>query len=488
MRKINVMLSTCPLLFCFLSMLFILPMPLTVQAAGANTPTENTAVIVQPNPFAAASPVGYINESLTHAGYSVDYYGWYEEPVRANVSNLKTVLRAGVIYWRGHGEEMTIGGEEKNILSSSEYATVTETNQTEAEALYIRYKEDFDSKRVVWYNITYNSGEYTRCWVYITPSFITYYYGSNRFPNSLWYLTACKSLTQASSAMADAFLGVGGGAYTGWNGTVHVDYGDRSSKTLIGNLSRSGLSVDEEYSKIYVDPVGYYEAGKRYNASLKYRGAGDLRLFYTEFFGVTYGSFETNMKWQTYYFGGSEAKVQDNTVKYRGNWSGYTYGYSAYLYKEAHAKLFQQFNVRVMNVSDQPDSLTTWMYVKPRPSPTGADIPYYYEIVVIGSVDSSTFKLHYIFEKSKTNNSTDKYIYMGKPSYLTWIHVTRNLRGDWIGCGLSSSATLKRIDFVAYGRTDKVGPESPIAGLADQYYYRGEKVWWDDVEIKYLLN
>jgi outer membrane protein assembly factor BamB len=170
-----------------------------IVSAPPVIPTLKTAVLVDPT-TSKSSPIPEvitkISQYLKDKGYDVNYVRGTD----VTVEWLRTGLKQGVIFWRGHGDSVLCTGE---LVDSA----------TEA-----KYKEDFESGRIMKVAPGKTSAQY---WA-ITSEFIRYYYKFNPFPYSLVFVEACNTLKVPS--LAEAFTTRGAGAYIGYKGVINPTY------------------------------------------------------------------------------------------------------------------------------------------------------------------------------------------------------------------------------------------------------------------------
>jgi parallel beta-helix repeat protein len=226
-------------------------------ASVPQVPTDKTAVLI--DPFFHENPnrpfiydlAGYLLQAVYSSSWITDS--------SVTVDWLKTGLKHGVVFWRGHA------------VTFWSYGVGLVTGQAVTSENIEKYKQSGDyvptdlSKSRLDYSEDKKGNHY---WV-ITRNFIDYYYQTNRFPNSLVFLEVCYGLKD--SRLAQAFVSSGAGACVGYMEEIAFhwvplwNYADQDAKQAMYDFCCRGYNVEQ-----VVKDKKYYERG--------YYGNGQLRL------------------------------------------------------------------------------------------------------------------------------------------------------------------------------------------------------------------
>jgi len=228
------------------------------QPAPGNMGTPRAAIVdqlysLQPNPVF----IDQVTQELEDYGFEVDLYQDDEVTV-----DLYRELP-------GYGYKLIVFRAHSGLLGEDEKVHVQTTLFTNEPYSGLKYSREQLDDRLVMASV----GEGYPMVFGIPPKFVTKSM-KGEFDDTVIIMMGCSGIFLPD--LAKAFVDKGASAYFAWNATVNLDYVDKATPYLIGQLYSEQLTIKEAVDST-MDVIG---PDPRYKAVLKYypSGSGDKTL------------------------------------------------------------------------------------------------------------------------------------------------------------------------------------------------------------------
>ncbi len=210
-----------------------------VSAAGVGPEVQNTKAI-------------YLGPYLSDFGQADDYYGaWVKVKEAAcpkcevvektneqvTVEDFASLSKYGLVVISSHGDNWYGGLSGDNMCAEGlqQSQVIVYTAQKLTAANLKTYEADLRARRL---------GVGADNNLIILPAYISYH--NSTFPNSLVYMSSCRS--SYNTTMAAAFLGKGAQAYAGYDDYVLASYALKAGEGLVDNFLLKGNDFGTSYS------------------------------------------------------------------------------------------------------------------------------------------------------------------------------------------------------------------------------------------------
>jgi len=210
-----------------------------VSAAEVGTEVQNTKAI-------------YLGPYLSDFAASDDYYGAWQKikesacpkcevvektNEQVTVEDFASLSQYGLIVVSSHGDNWYGGLSGDNMCAEGlqQSQVIVYTSQKLTSANLKTYEADLKARR-----LGVGAGDN----LIILPAYISYH--NSTFPNSLVYMSSCRS--SYNTTMAGAFLGKGAQAYAGYDDYVLASYALKAGQDLFDNFLLQGDDVGTAYN------------------------------------------------------------------------------------------------------------------------------------------------------------------------------------------------------------------------------------------------
>ena len=211
-----------------------------VSAAGVGAEVQNTKAI-------------YLGPYLSDFAEADDYYGAWKKVKEAacpkcetveksnadvTVEDFGTLSQYGLVVISSHGDNWYGGISGDNVCAAGleQSQVIVYTAQKLTSANLKTYEADLKARRL---------GVGVDDNLIILPAYISYH--NSTFPNSLVYMSSCRS--SYNNTMAAAFLGKGAQAYAGYDDYVKASYALKAGEGLIDNFLLKGKDLGTAYTE-----------------------------------------------------------------------------------------------------------------------------------------------------------------------------------------------------------------------------------------------